>query len=89
MAFAAQCGRVSKCQKALHLAAACAAASTQGMSGPLPPSNPIAAKKKSACCCQVCIGMPGSGMKSSLSVVPHKLVAEVSKIGNYRRGELL
>ena len=25
----------------------------------------------------------------NLPVVPHKAVAEVSKIGNYRRGELL
>ena len=29
------------------------------------------------------------GHEISLPVVPHKAVAEVSKIGNYRRGELL
>ena len=28
-------------------------------------------------------------LNNNLSVVPHKPVAEVSKIGNYRRGELL
>jgi len=28
-------------------------------------------------------------MLTGLPVVPHKAVAEVSKIGNYRRGELL
>ena len=32
--------------------------------------------------------MNGDG-KNSLPVVPHKAVAEASKIGHYRRGELL
>ena len=32
---------------------------------------------------------PEGREESSLPVVPHKAVAEVSKIGNYRRGELL
>ena len=35
----------------------------------------------------VCIG--NSVKQGCVPIVPHKAMAEVSKIGNYRRGELL